>query len=226
MEFTLLYAALTAAAATWLALRITGRGEETDVLLGAAVVGLLVGRLTAMVAAGVNPLTSPLDVLVVRGGVDTAGATIGALASLVWAYRGDPARLDAVAPAVLAGLAGWHGGCVWRGTCLGAAADVPWGWALPGSEIVRHPVELYAAAGLVVAALVAWKLPDRPGTRAGFALAAAGGVRLLTQPLRPSLTGGPIWWYVAAVVAGLVVMAVPFERLRPRAASGGASGRS
>ena len=32
-------------------------------------------------------------------------------------------------------------------------------------------------------------------------LAAAGGIRLATEPLRPVIGGGPEWWYLAAIVA-------------------------
>lgn len=211
MEFTLLAAALTGVVGLWLALRILGHAPEFDRLLGAAAVGLFAGRLVAMVASGINPLTNPFDILIVRGGVSTVGAAVGSLAYLAWSARRDLRILDAVSPAVLAGLSGWHAGCLWRGTCLGAATDLPWGWALAGSDVSRHPVELYAA---VLLALGAWALTHihRPtGVVPGLALAVAAGARLITEPLRPSLTGGPVLWYAAAVVIG-AVGAVAFGR--------------
>jgi len=203
MEFTLLAAALTGVVGLWLVLRLLGLAPEFDRLLGAAAVGLFAGRLVAMVGAGVNPLVNPFDVLIVRGGVSTVGAAVGSLAYLAWSARRDLRILDAVSPAVLAGLSGWHAGCLWRGTCLGAATELPWGWALAGSDVSRHPVELYAA---VLLALGAWALTriHRPiGVEASLALATAAGARLLTEPLRPSLTGGPVWWYAAGVVIGI-----------------------
>ena len=178
-------------------------------------VGLLVGRLVAMIGAGVNPITNPMDILVVRGGVDTVGAGLGAIVALLWSARDEIPIVDVVAPAALAGLAGWHGGCVWRNACLGAAGEVPWGWALDGSTIVRHPVELYAAILLLISAWSLTRIRPGIGTRAGFALMAAGGVRLLTQPWRPSLSGGPVWWYLAAVTLGALIVAM--TRLRARA---------
>lgn len=205
MEFTLLAAALTAVAALWLVLRLTGNASAADLAVTAAVAGMFVGRLVAMGLAGVNPLTNPLDVLLVRGGVNPVGATVGAVAYLLWATRREETLLGRFGPAATAGLAGWHAGCLWRGSCLGAAGDVPWGWSLPGSDVVRHPTELYTALLLVVATvvLVRW----RGWGRAGLALAAAAGARLLTEPLRPGLGDSPGWWYAAGVAVGLAWMA-------------------
>lgn len=210
MEFTLLAAALTGMAALWVVLRLSGAGSQFDVTVTATVVGLFTGRLVAMVLSGVNPIAHPLDVLLVRGGVDTVGATAGALAYLAGRHRSHLPALATLSPAALAGLAGWHAGCLWRGTCLGAAGDIPWGWTLAGSEVVRHPVELYAAALLVAAAWAVAKYPGRGG--AGMALAAAACARLITEPLRPALGGNTAWWYAAGVAAGVAWMLM--ERLR------------
>lgn len=212
MEFTLLAAALTAVAAAWLALRFEHRTAELDRLLGAAAVGLFSGRLVAMIASGINPLTNPLDVLIVRGGVSTVGATLGAVGYLVWSARDDLGVVDAVAPAAVAGLAGWHAGCLWRGTCLGAATDLPWGWALAGSDVSRHPVELYTAILLAAGAWALTRIHRPTGVAACLALAVAAGARLLTEPLRPSLTGGPVGWYAVAVMFGLIGALVLLRR--------------
>ena len=42
---------------------------------------------------------------------------------------------------------------------------------------------------------------------AGAALAAAGGIRLLTQPFRVSITGGPVEVYVAGIIIGALAIA-------------------
>lgn len=217
MEFTLLAAALTGLAAAWFTVTRTGQPEELDRLLGAATAGLLLGRLVAMVAAGVDPLSHPGDILIVRGGVSTVGATAGALAYLLWSARGDLRLLDALAPSAVAGMAGWHAGCLWRGSCLGTASDLPWTWALPGSEVGRHPVELYAALSMALAAWALSRLRPPAGAVALVALAAVAATRLATEPLRPSLTGGPVWWYAAAVALGLTGAA----GLRRRGSAGG-----
>ncbi len=209
MEFTLLWAALTAVAAIWIAARIwKDRLPEhvTDRVVGAAAVGMVVGRLVAMVLQGINPITNPRDILLVRGGVHTGAATLGAIAGFIWSGKGNLKDLDLVAPVALIGLAGWQAGCLWRGACLGTASNLPWAWAEAGSSITRHPTELYAALGMLAAAWLVLRLPQQKlFLRAGAALALAALVRLLTEPMRLSLTGGPWAWYLAGIVVGALV---------------------
>lgn len=206
MEFTLLWAALTAVGFAWLGTRIWSErlpDHPTDRMVGAAATGLLVGRLSAMFLQGTNPVTNPADILIVRGGVHTGTATAAAIATYLWAVKWRIAYLDATAPAALLGLAGWHAGCLWRSACLGSASNLPWAWAGNGSIITRHPVELYAATGLALAGWLVSRLPWSLLMRAGIALGSAGFVRLITEPMRPSITGGPIGWYIAAIIIGL-----------------------
>lgn len=212
MEFSLLWAALTAVATAWLGLRIWDErlpDRPMDHLITAAVIGLVAGRLVAMVGDGVNPLTHPADIIIVRGGVETAAASLGFIATLVWGARKASGAVDAMAPAVLLGMAGWHAGCLWRDTCLGTPSDLPWAWAQTGSLVTRHPVELYAAVGLVVGAIVVSRIGWRVWARAGAALAVAAGIRLITEPLRPSLSGGPVLWYAAGILVGAVAVIAP-----------------
>ncbi len=219
MEFSLLWAALTAAAATWLGLHVWSErlpGNATDRLIAATLSGLVVGRLTAMIGQGINPVTNPAETIVIRGGVDTVAASIGFVASLVLSTRRSPGAVDAMAPSILVGLAAWHAGCLWTNACLGAPSGLPWAWAQDSSVVSRHPVELYAAFGLAVGAVVVSRLGWRPWLRAGVALGVAAGVRLLTEPLRPSLDGGPTLWYVGGLMVG-VVAAVLGGRLTRRA---------
>jgi hypothetical protein len=220
MEFTLLWAALTAAALGWLGIRIWPVGlpdRPADRLLGSGAIGLLAGRITAMIAQGTNPLLHAGDILVVRGGVHTAGATIAALVAYLWSVRGELRYLDAITPVALLALAGWHGGCLWRGACLGTSSDLPWAFAESGSVVSRHPVELYVTLALTAAAWAVARLSFRPLLRSGLGLAAAGMVRLLTEPLRLSLTGGPTGWYIAAIMVGLIAALVGSRILTSRA---------
>lgn len=215
MEFTLLWqAGLGVLAAVVVARLQTRRGlvdREVglgDRVVGAAAVGMLAGRLTAMVLQGTNPILTPGDILVVRGGVHTGAASLAALMTLVWWLRHDLWKnIDAIVPAVLAGLAGWHAGCVFRGACLGSVSTLPWAMSQPGSPIARHPVELYAAVLYLLAAALAYRVGGRwkPGVLAGFGLAIAAMVRLATEPVRPSLDGGPIAWYLTGAIVGLAV---------------------
>jgi prolipoprotein diacylglyceryltransferase len=222
MEFSLLGAVLVAVVAVWLVLRLeAGRGNAADctgdlwdALLLAGIVGLAVGRVAAMLLDGTNPVTNPGDFVIVRGGVDTTAASLSAIAALGWRFRADLWwMLDAAAPAAVAGLAGWHAGCLVReSACLGTPSDLPWAIGQAGSSVTRHPVEIYAAVLLAGAAagLALWKRHRRPprGVVAGAAIAAAGLTRLVTEPLRPSLGSGPVWLYGAGVVVGLGLMAV------------------
>ena len=207
MEFTLLWAALTAVGFAWVGTRVWSErlpDHPTDRMVGAAATGLLLGRLFAMVLQGTNPFTNPTDILIVRGGVHTGAATAVAIATYLWAAKWRVGYLDATAPAALMGLAGWHGGCLWRDACLGSESGMPWAWAQGGSLITRHPVELYAAVGLLLAAWIVSRLPWSVLTRAGIALSSAGLVRLATEPMRPSITGGPVDWYFAAIAIGVI----------------------
>lgn len=212
MEFTLLFAALTGVGCAWIGVRIQRRrgllsevDKPADVLIGGIGVGVIVGRLVSMALSGVNPITNPADILLVRGGVDTAAASAAALATVVWALRDQPTALDALAPAALAGLAGWHAGCVWTGTCLGSATGGDWGLTLPGSDVGRHPTEIYAAVILLAGALAVGRL-RAPLRATGAAIAIAGLARLATEPIRPSISGGPVVWYGAAIGAGVIVV--------------------
>ncbi|MCZ6457477.1 MAG: prolipoprotein diacylglyceryl transferase, partial [Actinobacteria bacterium] len=180
MEFTLLWAALTAVGFAWMGTRIWPErlpDHATDRMVGAAAAGLLVGRLSAMLLQGTNPLSNPGDILIVRGGVHTGTATAAAIATYLWAAKWKVAYLDATSPAALMGLGGWHAGCLWRNACLGSGSDLPWAWAQEGSLITRHPVELYTAVGLMTAAWLVSRLPWRLLTKSGVALALAGLVR-------------------------------------------------
>lgn len=214
MEFTLLFAVLTAVAAIWVASRVlSSRLEQVphpvDTLIGSASVGLFAGRIAAMVGDGVNPVTDPFQILLVRAGVDTPVAATAAVAALAWTFRRHlPVALDTLAPVALAGLAGWHGGCVWRGTCLGTVTDVPWAFALPGSTATRHPVELYAALGLAMVAILVARLPLRSWLPTGAAVTGSALMRLATEPIRPSLDGGPIWFYLVATGTGVGLMLI------------------
>jgi len=215
MEFTLLFAAAFAVGGGALALRWeAARGNAADcagdlweIFLTAAFAGLAFGRLAAMVGSGVNPLTSPGDILIIRGGVATGPAVVAALATMtILGRREMPAVADALAVAALAALGGWHFGCLARAACLGTPTDLPWAMTQPGSTVGRHPVELYAA-GLYLIAAVALaqyrKQRPSPGMAGSLALLVAAAGRLVTEPLRPSLGGGPVWWYAVGIGAGV-----------------------
>ena len=217
MEFTLLAAAAIAGAAAYVMLWWEARhgnaarctGNLWEIGLVSAVAGIFIGRIVAMLIDGVNPIAHPMDVILVRSGVSTAGATVGAAAVFVFqARRSTITMADGISAAALAGLAGWHAGCLVRGTCLGTASDLPWAIAQAGSDVTRHPVGIYAALMLGAAAigLAWWKAYRRPpaGAPAALAVIAAAGTRLVLEPLQPSISGGPVWFYATGLVIGIV----------------------
>jgi prolipoprotein diacylglyceryltransferase len=220
MEFRLLFAAALAIGVAVLVIGAATRGDpeerrsRTDLLIGAAIGGVLVGRMTAMLLGGTNPLLRPADLLIVRGGVEPMAATLGALATIVALRRSGALRsLDRLAVPALAGLAGWHGACLLRSACLGTPSTLPSSYAEAGSTLTRHPVELYAAVLLgVVALLLAHTGIATVGVLAGSALVAAAAIRLLTEPLRPTLGSGRVAAYgvglaVATLATGASILA-------------------
>ena len=92
MEFTLLGAAAVAVAGFWLMLRWEAkRGNAEgcsldlwDAGLTAGAVGLFAGRLVSMISVGISPIPNPSQIILVRSGVSTAGAAIGA--AVMFAY--------------------------------------------------------------------------------------------------------------------------------------------
>jgi len=219
MEFTLLAAAAVAGAAAYVMLwweakhgnaaRCTGNLWEIGLV--STVAGIFIGRIVAMLIDGVNPIAHPMDAILVRSGVSTVGASLGAAAVFVLqARRSTITMADGISAAALAGLAGWHAGCLVRGTCLGTASDLPWAIAQAGSEVTRHPVGIYAALLLGAAAigLAWWKAYRRPpaGAPAALAVLAAAGTRLIVEPLQPSISGGPAWFYATGLVVGIVAL--------------------
>lgn len=219
MEFTLLAAAAVAGAAAYVMLwweakhgnaaRCTGNLWEIGLV--STVAGIFIGRIVAMLIDGVNPIAHPMDVILVRSGVSAVGASLGAAAVFVLqARRSTITMADGISAAALAGLAGWHAGCLVRGTCLGTASDLPWAIAQAGSDVTRHPVGIYAALMLGAAAigLAWWKAYRRPpaGAPAALAVIAAAGTRLVVEPLQPSISGGPVWFYATGFVIGIVAL--------------------
>ena len=226
MEFTLLFAAglaviAGAAALRWEAARGNAADCTTDLwdlLITAMVVGLFTGRIAAMIGAGINPLTALGDILIVRGGVATGPAVIGSLATVATVGRKELLVVaDALAVAALAALGGWHLGCVVRDSCLGTPTSLPWAMTQPGSSVGRHPVELYTAAVYLLAAVllaVSRKRKLAPGLAGAVALTVASLGRLVTEPLRLSLSGGPVWWYLAGSLAGAAGIAWSQRQVR------------
>ncbi|MFM2089838.1 MAG: hypothetical protein RLZZ127_327 [Planctomycetota bacterium] len=108
-------------------------------------------------------------------------ATLGCLLYARWRRMPIPALADALAPAVLAGLAVGRIGCFFNGCCFGSPCALP--WAVGG----RHPTQLYEAAACTALALltaVAGRRLRVPGHAACLALAGYAVWRFANEALR------------------------------------------
>ena len=185
-------------------------------LMGAVLMGLAVGRLVYLLGERVDILVQPLDFLMVRGGISPVAAGLGAVGYLAWTCRSDLLpRTDYLAPAVLWGVAVWEAGCWWQGACLGSVSQLWWTMALPGSDLTRHPVGMYAALLLAAGALIlGWRTWPWRGAATWAALGWVSGVRLLTPLWSVEAWSGRSWWYLFGFLAGVTGVAAAFFRAR------------
>lgn len=196
-----------AALALWALRRIRSEvvGDPFNDLLGAVLVGIGLGRLAYLWAEGVNVIADPVELILVRGGISPVPAAAGAVGFLAWTCRSDLLnRMDYLAPAGLSGIVVWEAGCWWQGACLGSPSGLWWAMALPGSELTRHPVGLYAAVLFAAAAiwLLVRPLPWK-GATASVALGWAAGVRMIVPLWSVGGWSDRGWWYLVGAIVGL-----------------------
>ncbi len=101
---------------------------------------------------------------------------------------------DLLAPYLALGYAFGRIGCFLNGCCYGKESDLP--WALPvhmADEVLRHPVQLYAAAGGIALFLILkWLRPRRPFV--GFISAALFGLYGLLRFTIEFFRHGELLW--------------------------------
>lgn len=138
------------------------------------------------------------------------GALIGGVVALVyWSHYRLPvgATLDAIAPGLALAMALERLGAYLGGRNYGEPTSLPWGVFLWGE--VRHPVQLYEmAALLVILAVLGWRWNRGPFRGHSFVLFAAlyAGSRLLLEAFRfgaPLMAGGIRTLQVVALAAML-----------------------
>jgi len=210
--------------AFWTALEVGGRiarraGLDGDHLYNAGLYGALAlivaGRLAHVAAFWSAYRLQPGEII----GLNTQaflwgpGAVIGACVAAWYVYRHKlpwAQVWDAAATGALVGLVIAELGAFLAGNGIGAAAALPWAVSLWGTP--RHPVQLYAALGLALAAAATvWVV--RRGGRSGLAgwvaLLGWGVTTWLVEPFRAesaTIVGGlrtlqVVGW--AAVVGAL-----------------------
>ncbi len=208
MEFTLLGAAVLAYAAMSItAKRLQPEDEPklADLILGATLLGLLIGRVWYMIGTGTNPLTNLGDFILIRSGVSTIGAAVGFLLVLMWGFRADsPRAMALVGVPTLVGLAGWELGCLIRGSCLGTEATLG---LTSVAGVTRHPIGVYTGLLFLLAAFIVWRAQrgTYPPWTGPFAFGMAALTRGVTEPLRLHFGDGLLWWYSGAALVGLLI---------------------
>jgi prolipoprotein diacylglyceryltransferase len=231
VDVTLLLRAVGSLAAAAVLLWLSKRRLPCDYpqpfndLLGAVLMGIAVGRVAYLLGEGIDLLSRPLELIFIRGGIAPIPAAAAGLGYLVWTCRADLLnRMDHLAPAALAGLAVWEGGCWWQGSCLGSPSGLWWSLPLPGSDLTRHPVGMYAAVVLAVGALLLARRPLRgKGETAAAGLSWICAVRLATPLWSVGAWTNWTWWYLVGLLIGSVGMLT--LRIRSRGAKErGASG--
>lgn len=206
-----------AVAGTWLAVR-RGRvvGFDTDTILGLGlwifVAGIIGARLFFVIEyhdeffRPGEPLAASLAraAFFPNGGLVVFGALPTAALAAWWYARRHGLPLlrlaDAIAPALLVGLAIGRVGCFLNGCCYGGPTDLPWGVSFPagsppaaafpaagGASVAVHPAQLYAAIDAAVLALVAiafTPLARREGAVFALVLTLHPVARILLEIIR------------------------------------------
>ncbi len=150
-------------------------------VLAAAVVA---GRLVFVAREPAVYLERPVDLLIIRSGIDFYGALAGAALVVAWRFPGVrwPA-LALLALTMLAAVAAQRAGCVLGNHCHGAATDGPLGVPFPGLDGRRYPSQPLEAA---LAGLLLWALVHAAGRLgpmriAGLALLGYGVIRFVVE---------------------------------------------
>lgn len=206
----------------WLAAREAGRlGLDGEAVYNAGfvtlVVGLLSARLIYILLHLPAYLANPADIISLDLGsfAPLPGAAIGLLAGVAFiAQRRLPwaPLVDAVAPALAAGLALWSVAALLGGTSYGRPADLPWAITLWGAR--RHPTQIYELLAALVILAILWWVRGRqayPGQVFLLFVALYGGARLFLEAFRADswlLPGGLRGAQVIGLVALVIALAM------------------
>jgi phosphatidylglycerol:prolipoprotein diacylglycerol transferase len=213
--------------AFWAGLALSARvarhlGVDGDHIWNAGLYGLLATIIVGRLAHGIEfwpaYIMQPLDIvgLNAQAFLWGPGALAGLLVAAWYIHRHKlpwATVLDAAAPGVLAGLIIANLGALLAGNDVGTPATLLWAVEIWG--VSRHPVQLYAALGeLIALAVVLHALckPSRPGTAALLGLVGWGLTTWLVEPFRAEssavVTGIRLWQVIglAAALAALWVL--------------------
>lgn len=174
-------------------------------LLNACALGVILGGRIGYVVfydlAGWS--ADPLKIFKIwEGGMSFHGGLLGVIGALWWFARSRAESFirvgDLIAPAIPVGLGLGRIGNFIGGELWGRPTDVPWGMVFPHvDDLVRHPSQLYQAAGEGLSLfLILWWFSARPrqaGQVAGAFLVGYAAFRFLAEFARqPDAHLGPI----------------------------------
>ena len=138
-----------------------------DAVLGPALAGLAVGRLTTLLLDDPSSIGSISDMLIIRSGVEFWPGVAAAVIALMWSANraGLPllVRVADLAPVTMIGYAGYEAACVFRDGCFGP--DSPIGLQPPGLAATMLPVGWFMAVAVALAAVMVRALARRNGRR-------------------------------------------------------------
>ncbi len=154
-------------------------GGILDTCVGAVVVGVLVGRLTAMAIDDPHSISNLSDILIIRSGIEFWPGAVAAVGWLVVGAHREAVpvavRLAALAPAALVGWACFEATCLIRDGCPGPQSLI--GLRPDGLTTRMFPVQLVVS------------------------IAAAGGAYLVDRLHRRRLPSGQVALLAVTVVA-------------------------
>lgn len=190
IDTALVVSAIAVGAAMWVAALAGGErrpGAVVEDLLTAALVGVLIGRGTAVLLDDPQSLRSLRAFLVIRGGVEFWPGAVAA-AALV-ARRGRPAPalkvLATVAPLALAGYGAFEAACLLREGCYGPHTLI--GLRPDGLPTTMLPVGVVVGAALAAVAVWARTTTLRPAVQVTAAVLAVATARSIASIWLPRL---------------------------------------
>lgn len=185
----------------------TSGAGPLEIAAAALLVGVLIGRITALALDDPASMTSVRDLLVIRGGVEFWPGLAGGLAVIVFgAWRngvGVVERVADLAPFGLVAAAAYQATCVVREGCFGPGSPV--GLAVRGSGEIVVPVEIVGGLALTFVGLLLLRV--RSGTSPGWvvvvAVTALAVERSVASLWLPVVGDGPSRQHLASIVVAV-----------------------
>ena len=202
-------AAVLAFVPRWLPPRgLGGEGTVFDLLTPGLLVGVLVGRVAAMLLEDPQGLTRPGDILILRGGAEFWPGVVAGLAVVAVTARRDGAhvatRLAGLAPYALLAYGVYEAACLVRDGCFGP--ETPIGLYPSGITVREFPIGLAVALLVTALAFALRRLPDGL-TVLLVGVAGLGTVRAVAAIWLPRVGSGPTRQQIASAVVGIAASA-------------------